>query len=277
MSGWRPAGFAGCRSRGARCWPISSAARSASPAAMAAAIAACSSQIASRRGTDCSTAPITRRRCTQWAMGALADQRVAGGFVDRAVKGDVGIDHRLDVPAAQRRAGRRRAAPDRAPPGARRPGARPARRARRAPGRPARSGPESSGATTTPRPGASCTRPSFFSRRSACSTGCRETASCSRDLLLRQPCARRERALTDGVEQGAVDAFDEIGGGLELDELGGHGGVGVLDSVYRVPRPTLIASPGLPCSNDQAMTEKLMKASTVEAMMIRVTRPLSAP
>ena len=32
--------------------------------------------------------------------GALADQRVAGSFVDRAVEGDVGFDHRLDVRAA---------------------------------------------------------------------------------------------------------------------------------------------------------------------------------
>ena len=97
------------------------------------------------------------------------------------------------------------------------------------------------------------------------------------DLLLSQPRSWRERALTNCVEQGAVDALDEIGGGLELDELGGHCGVEVLDSVYRVPRRTLIASPGLPCSNAQAMAEKLTNASIVEAMMIRVTRPLSAP
>ena len=97
------------------------------------------------------------------------------------------------------------------------------------------------------------------------------------DLFLRQPGAGRERSLTYRIEQRAVDALDEIGSGLELDELSGHGYVDVLDSVYRVPRPTLIASPGLPCSNAQAMTEKLMNARIVEAMMIRATRPLSAP
>ena len=37
----------------------------------------------------------------------------------------------------------------------------------------------SSGATRTPRPGASSTRPSFFSSRSACSTGWRLTANCA--------------------------------------------------------------------------------------------------
>ena len=43
------------------------------------------------------------------------------------------------------------------------------------------------------------------------------------DLFLRQPRAGRERSLTYRVEQGAIDALDEIGSGLELDELGGHG------------------------------------------------------
>ena len=66
----------------------------------------------------CSTAPMTRRRCTQCRRALCADQRVARGGVDRVVEGDVGLDHRRDVAAArgapagvdQRRVERRRGA-----------------------------------------------------------------------------------------------------------------------------------------------------------------------
>ena len=42
------------------------------------------------------------------------------------------------------------------------------------------------------------------------------------DRLLRQARARRDRAVADRGEQGAVDLVDEVGRGLQLDEVGGH-------------------------------------------------------
>ena len=110
--------------------------------------------------------------CALWL-----DQRVARGGVDRVVEGDVGLDHRLDVAAArgapagldQRGIERRRVAPRR--------GARPARRARRAPRRPGRSRRRRAARRARRGRARRRTRPSFFSRRSACSTGWRETAS----------------------------------------------------------------------------------------------------
>ena len=70
-------------------------------ARIASAIAACSSQSASRWRDCCSTAPMTRRRCTQCRRALALDQRVTGGRVDRVVERDVGLDHRLNVAAAR--------------------------------------------------------------------------------------------------------------------------------------------------------------------------------
>ena len=135
----------------------------------------------------------------------------------------------------------------------------------------------SSGATTTPRPGRVEHQAVVLQQAQGLQHRLPRDRELLGDLLLRQPSARRERSLTYGVDQGTIDALDEVGSRLEANELGGHCGIVLLDSVYSVLTRVLTASPGFPLSNHQAMAEKLTKARMVEAMMMRVTRPLSAP
>ncbi len=153
---------------------------------------------------------------------ARADQRVARGVVDGVVEGDVGLDHRLDVAAARGApAGldelgiEHGAAPGGEPGGERVERAahfvdlgdparrRAARRGRRGRARRGRGRPSSAGAAPAARAGAR--------RRGRAAI-----------VFLRQARAGRERAVADRVEQGAVDLVDEVGRGLQLDEVGGH-------------------------------------------------------
>ena len=160
-----------------RGWPRQLAAASGSPRATASAMASCSSHTGRRARELCSTAPIARRMWPQCVCGAALDQRVAAGRVQRAVEGDVGFDHARPRHWPLRRGGRRAAAPPAARRGARRPAARPARRARRAPGRCAPAPRRRAAPPAARGPARLRTSPSFFSSRSACSTGWRDTAS----------------------------------------------------------------------------------------------------
>ena len=73
-----------------------------------------------------------------------------------------------------------------------------------------------------------------------------------------------------------VDRVDEVGGGLQLDEMGGHGSVAA-DSVYRIRSQARARYGVFPIPNSAAQAENVTKAITVDARMIRAIRPLSAP
>ena len=172
---------------------------------------------------------MARRICRQCMARGFRDERIARGRVDEIVERDVGIDHRpdartggrlapvrdhlrVDLGPGQRGLARGQAVQHRAH--LVDVGDRPARRAAR---------PSARGDP------ASITNPSFFSIRSACSTGCRDTSrdAASSSCVRRAPGARSPSQMA--FEQALVDLLGQVG--RELDAADGGHGFGSGDSV----------------------------------------------
>jgi len=152
---------------------------------------------------------------------AGGDERVARGGIDGVVERHVGLDHRLDVVAGGSaapvgdEAGVEPGAPVRGEPGR--------QRIERGAhlvdlGDPARI----EGRDEEAAPRRIERQAVLLEQAQGLQHGLARHREPGRDVLLAEPRARRQRAVADGVEQGPIDAVDEVGCRWKLNELGRH-------------------------------------------------------